>query len=136
MMGINKFSLCFLVAASAVSSMLVSCDGLSSREKEFVGDYYIPVVSESTAALELRKDGNSVIRAEIPGELNVEVPGEWSIEDNNLVIRNKPEKIKVKGNRSLLGKIAKEIVRPIKSYDHRTLVLVDSGIEYAYHRRF
>lgn len=126
---------CGIVLFLALSSMLSSCGGMSRKEKDFVGSYYVPVISETTAAMELHKDGTSLLRAEIPGEINVEVPGKWHIHEGNLVIDNEAEHIKVNGDRRLLGRIAEKIVRPIKYYDKSRLVLVDRGLELAYRRR-
>lgn len=134
-MKTENISLWALVTALAFSAIFSSCGRLSGKEKEFIGAYYNPAVSETTPAFELRDDGSSVIRAEIPGEINVSVPGNWSIEGNILVIENNPEKAVISGDKSMMGEISRKIRRSIRSYDKQTLVLIDEGLEYAYRRR-
>lgn len=124
-----------LLCVLAIPHLFSSCNKLSSHEKQFVGSYFIPVISETDPLIELHADGTSLIRAEIPGEVGIEVPGQWSIDNNLLVIENSPEKAEVKGNSNRIGNIARTITRQIKSYDKQTLVLIDEGLEYAYKRR-
>ena len=51
------------VAALALAASMVACGGMSSREKEMVGKYYIPAVSDASPLLELNEDNRSVMRA-------------------------------------------------------------------------
>lgn len=115
--------------------VLQSC-GMSEGEKKFIGNYFIPEVSDSEPIFELHSDGTSIYRAGVPGEVSVKIPGKWHIEKNNrLVFDNDLKHTVVKGDSTRLGKISPTIERKILSYNNVSLIVLDKGIQYCFRRR-
>lgn len=81
------------IAIAALS--LSACGGLSDKEKQMVGNYYIPAVSDTRPLLELGNKRDAVIRAIRPGELSYCVTGKWELSGDTLVIQTDPSSITI-----------------------------------------
>lgn len=125
-----------LVKTSFFAFLILQSCGMSESEKRFIGNYFIPEVSDSEPVFELHSDGTSIYRAGVPGELSVRIPGKWHVERNNqLVFDNDLKHTIIKGDSSRLGSIAPKIERKILSFNNVSLVVLDKGIQYCFRRR-
>ena len=112
------------IAIAALS--LSACGGLSDKEKQMVGNYYIPAVSDTRPLLELGNKRDAVIRAIRPGELSYCVTGKWELSGDTLVIQTDP---------ALVGTVAPRVAYPVKAFSENTLTIDRQGVTYDYHRR-
>lgn len=117
-------------------TLLCACSGMSDQEKQMVGKYYIPALSDTRPLLELNPERKAVIRAIRPGELSFFVEGTWKVEDDSLIIVNDASSITIEdGDPSLVGTVAPRVAYPILSFNDNTLRIERGGIRYDYHRR-
>lgn len=123
-----------LLITVAAIGLLAGC-GLSTREKEMVGNYFISEISDIEPLYELRADGTSVMRAIRPEVLTCWVEGQWRIEGDSLIFENDLSTVKFEGDRSLMGDVAPRSAYRITDYNGVTLTLRKDGIDYVYHRR-
>lgn len=123
-----------LLVAAAAMGLLAAC-GLSSREKEMVGNYFISEISDIEPLYELRGDGSSVMRAIRPEVLTCWVEGRWHVKGDSLIIENDLSTVGFEGDRSLMGEVAPRAAYRISDYDGVSLTLRKDGIDYVYHRR-
>lgn len=123
-----------IVVLAAALSMLAGC-GLSSREKEMVGNYFIPEISDVEPLYELHSDGRSVMRAIRPGVLTCWVEGKWHVEGDSLILENDLSTLGTEGDRSLMGEVSPRSAYLISDYNGVNLTLRKDGIDYIYHRR-
>lgn len=115
---------------------LCSCGGMSQQEKDMIGNYYIPALSDTKPLMELKEENHSVLRAIRPGELAFSVEGTWHVRNDSLVIDNDASSIAIEeGDPALVGTVADHVAYPILSYDETTLRIERGGIIYDYHRR-
>lgn len=119
---------------AATLALLTGC-GLSSREKEMVGNYFISEISDIEPLYELHSDGSSVMRAIRPGVLTFWVEGKWHVEGDSLIFENDLTTAGAEGDRSLMGEVAPRSAYHISDYTGVTLTLRKDGIDYVYHRR-
>lgn len=126
-----------MLSLAVVSGLaLVSCGGLSKQEKQMVGKYYIPAVSDTKPLIELNEDGTSVLRAIRPGDITYSVSGTWSSDGDSLVIVNDSTSITIEdGDPGLVGHVTRRVAYPIRSFNESTLTIQRQGINYDYHRR-
>lgn len=125
-----------LCVAMGIAGILASCGGLSKRERQMVGKYYIPAVSDTRPLIELGADRSALLRAIRPGELSFYVTGRWEVDGDSLVIVNDASSITIEdGDPSLVGTVAQRVAYPIISSDETMLRIERHGIEYDYHRR-
>lgn len=123
-------------AALTLAASVAACGGMSSQEKEMVGKYYIPAVSDTSPLLELNEDNQSVMRAIRPGELSFSVAGQWHVVGDSLVIVNDISSITIEdGDPGLVGTVAERVAYPIIAYEETTLRIKRQGAIYDYHRR-
>lgn len=119
-----------------VCLLLAACGGLSSREKQMVGKYYISAVSDSNPLIELNADGTSVLRAIAPGEITFSVSGTWHADEDSLIIENDSTSITIEdGDPGLVGHVSRRVAYPIHSFNEQILSLERQGIIYDYRRR-
>lgn len=118
----------------AALTLLSGC-GLSSREKEMVGNYFISEISDIEPLYELHPDGSSVMRAIRPGVLTCWVEGRWHVDGDSLILENDLQTVGAEGDRSLMGEVAPRSAYHISDYNGVTLTLRKDGIDYVYHRR-
>lgn len=124
------------ITTVATACLLTACGGLSDREKQMVGNYYIPAVSDTKPMLELEKDRSAVIRAIRPGELTYNVGGKWKLNRDTLVIETDPSSITIEeGDPAMVGTVAPRLAYPIVAFNENTLSLNRQGVTYDYHRR-
>lgn len=122
--------------ACGALALLSGCGGMTRQEKEMVGNYYIPALSDTRPVMELRDGNRSVLRAIRPGELSYCVDGEWHVKQDSLIITNDTTSISIEdGDAALIGHVAPRVSYPILSYDETTLRIERGGIIYDYHRR-
>ncbi len=122
------------IAIAALS--LSACGGLSDKEKQMVGNYYIPAVSDTRPLLELGNKRDAVIRAIRPGELSYCVTGKWELSGDTLVIQTDPSSITIEeGDPALVGTVAPRVAYPVKAFSENTLTIDRQGVTYDYHRR-
>lgn len=125
-----------IIPAVATAALLTACGGLSDREKDMVGNYYIPAVSDTRPLIELGGDRTAVIRAIRPGELSYCVSGKWKLNGDTLVIETDPSSITIEeGDPALVGTVAPRVAYPVRSFNETTLTIDRQGITYDYHRR-
>lgn len=126
----------YTVAIAAGLAMTTGCGGMTDREKQMVGKYYIPAVSDSHPMIELNDENMAVIRAIRPGELSFFVTGTWKVRNDSLIIENDASSITIEeGDPALVGTVAPRVAYPILSYDETVLRLKRGGAIYDYHRR-
>ncbi len=124
------------IAAVAVACTLTACGGLSDREKQMVGNYYIPAISDTKPMLELGKDRSAIVRAIRPGELTYNVGGKWKLNRDTLVIETNPASITIEeGDPAMVGTVAPRLAYPVVAFNENTLSLSKQGVTYDYHRR-
>lgn len=123
-----------LLVASAAIGLLAGC-GLSSREKEMVGNYFISEISDIEPLYELHGDGTSVMRAIRPEVLTCWVEGRWHIDGDSLILENDLSTVRFEGDRSLMGEVADRAAYHITDFNGTSLTLRKDGIDYVYHRR-
>ncbi len=127
-----------IVAAMAFALItgLMACGGMSKREKQMVGHYYIPAVSDTSPLLELGEENNSVMRAIRPGELSFSVSGKWHVEGDSLIIVNDASSITIEdGDPGLVGDVAERVAYPIVAFEENILRIARQGVIYDYYRR-
>lgn len=119
-----------------MASALTSCGGMTSQEKEMMGKYYIPALSDAKPLLELNDENRAVMRAIRPGDLTFSVSGTWKVRDDSLIVENDPATIKIEeGDPAMMGTVAPRVAYPIVSFNETTLTLNRGGVTYDYHRR-
>lgn len=119
-----------------VMLLLAGCGGMSEQEKQMIGKYYIPAVSDSRPLIELDEEYHSVLRAIRPGELSFSVTGEWRVCNDSLIIENDVSSITIEeGDPGLVGNIAPRVAYPILNFGENVLSLKRGGVVYDYHRR-
>lgn len=123
-----------LFVTAAAVGLLAGC-GLSSREREMVGDYFISEISDIEPLYELHGDGTSVMRAIRPEVLTCWVEGRWHIDGDSLILENDLSTVKYEGDRSLMGEVATRSAYHITDFNGTSLTLRKDGIDYVYHRR-
>lgn len=125
-----------LLLSLAGLMLLAACGGLSDREKQMVGKYYIPAVSDTNPLIELNEDRTSVLRAIRPGDITYSVTGTWQCDGDSLVIVNDSTSITIEdGDPGLVGHVTRRVAYPIRSFNESTLTIERQGINYDYHRR-
>lgn len=101
-----------------------------------VGNYYIADISDSRPLIELHADGSSLMRAIRPGELSFFVTGQWSVDNDSLIIVNDVSSITIEeGDPAFVGEVSPRVAYPIENFDDTTLRIKKHGIIYDYHRR-
>lgn len=125
-----------LLCALSLSVLLQACGGLSDEEKQMVGKYYIPAISDTTPLMELNADRTSVLRAISPGNLTYSVSGKWKFDKDSLVIENDSTSITIEdGDPGLVGHVSPRVAYPVRAFNECTLTIERQGITYDYHRR-
>lgn len=122
--------------SSLALTLLSACGGMTDREKQMVGKYYIPAVSDTNPLIELNADGTSVLRAIRPGDITYSVTGTWHADEDSLIIVNDSTSITIEdGDPGLVGHVTRRVAYPISSFNESTLSIERQGIVYDYHRR-
>lgn len=122
--------------SSLAMTLLSACGGMTDREKQMVGKYYIPAVSDTNPLIELNADGTSVLRAIRPGDITYSVTGTWHADEDSLIIVNDSTSITIEdGDPGLVGHVTRRVAYPISSFNESTLSIERQGIVYDYHRR-
>ena len=123
-------------ALTLALAALTACSGMSKRERQMVGRYYIPAISDTSPLLELGEDNRSVMRAIRPGELSFSVAGTWHVTEDSLIIINDISSITIEdGDPGLVGTVAPRVAYPIVAYSENTLRIERQGAIYDYYRR-
>ena len=124
------------IAIAACITLITGCGGMTDREKQMVGKYYIPAVSDTRPMIELNNENRAVVRAIRPGELSFFVTGTWKVRNDSLIIENDASSITIEeGDPALVGTVASRVAYPILGYDETVLRINRGGIVYDYHRR-
>lgn len=124
------------IAIAACITLITGCGGMTDREKQMVGKYYIPAVSDTRPMIELNNENRAVVSAIRPGELSFFVTGTWKVRNDSLIIENDASSITIEeGDPALVGTVASRVAYPILGYDETVLRINRGGIVYDYHRR-
>lgn len=126
-----KRILTMLIAAILLSS----CGGLSSKEKQIVGLYYNPAVSDREPVFEFYSDGSCVMRAIRPDVLTLSVKGTWHVVDDTLVIHHNLATVTAVGDTSIVGTVAPVFRAKLIDHTDYTMILDRDGIEYEFLKR-
>ncbi|MCM1484150.1 MAG: hypothetical protein NC043_07425 [Muribaculaceae bacterium] len=124
-----------ILTGAAMMMLLASCNSLSDRAKEMIGNYYIDEVTTDVPLLELCEDGTVLQRAIKPGVLTYTVKGKWNVLRDTLYITNDTVPVAIEGDASLVGNIPEKRNLPVVDFNGVTLTLRNGGADYVYHRR-
>lgn len=114
---------------------LTSCNHLSKKAKEIVGDYYLQEVSTDEPVMQLNSNGTVVQRAIMPGVLSFSVKGKWNVVDDSLIITNDPKPFEIEGDSTLIGDIPQRMSKAVVAFTGSSLTLRSEGADYVYYRR-
>lgn len=118
-------------------TVFTSCNRLSKQEKEMVGKYYNPALSDMKPVIELGADRSAVVRAIRPGDLTYSVKATWKASEDSLILFPDSASITVEeGDPAAVGHVAPRLSWPIVSRNEQTLTLIRDRNTIDYHRRY
>lgn len=123
------------ILALSAATLLCACNHLSDEAKEIIGAYYNPELSQTEPVMELKGNGDCVIRAIKPGVLTYSVEGEWNVENDSLTFELDNSTLKFDGDSTLIGNIPEHYARKVVSFSDYDLQLEQNGVTYLYQRR-